>query len=196
MFEEEAASIFPLKEASVDLSCSMDAPPTQEDTAQSAHLMTLGLCRISSAKASPGAAARPAVRPPPPSRRTASRKQRLLCFLCPLQLPSRRLLDVHVRSHQAAGGFGCVCCSWKADSWEEMEPHWRSHCRRKEQKQEKKKRRRSRKQQDRKDHQPTPETYAQRHHDDHPGQTSCTEAAAVRPRRRLIGREQADRAGR
>lgn len=176
----------------MDLSCSMDPPPTQEDSAQSAHLMTLGLCRISSAKASPGAAARP----PPPSRRTASRKQRLLCFLCPLQLPSRRLLDVHVRSHQAAGGFGCVRCSWRADSWEEMEPHWRSHGRRKEQKQEKKRRRRSRKQQDRKDHQPTPETYAQRRRDDRPGQTSCTEAAAVRPRRRLIGREQADRAGR
>lgn len=122
LFEEDA-SVFPLKRASGDLS-----PPPQEDVAQSAHLRTLGLCRISSAKAPPGAAARPA---PADPRRTPPRKQRLLCLLCPLELPSRRLLDVHVRSHRAAGGFGCVCCSWKADSWEQMEPHWRSHSRRK-----------------------------------------------------------------
>lgn len=185
--------------------------------AQSAHLMTLGLCRISSAKASPRSAAPP---PPEGSLRTPSRKPSLLCFLCPLELPSRRLLDVHVRSHQAAGGFGCVRCSWKADSWEEMEPHWRSHCRRKEHREEKKRRRSSsRKQQERKaaeskaprskfsvkDPQQTPETYMQRHHDNHSGQSSfsCTEAAIVTvrlrpetPRRRLIGQEEADQAGR
>ncbi|XP_039670977.1 uncharacterized protein si:dkey-154p10.3 [Perca fluviatilis] len=49
LFEEEAA-IFPLKGRSGDLSCPMDPPATQEQMAQSAHLMTLGLCRISAAK--------------------------------------------------------------------------------------------------------------------------------------------------
>lgn len=167
--------------------------------AQSAHLMTLGLCRISSAKVSPRSAAHPAAHPPPDKcprstqpggrkwshisdhRSTASRKQRLLCFLCPLVLPSRRLLDIHVRSHQAAGGFGCVRCSWKADTWEEMEPHWRSHCRRKGHTEEKKKKRRriGRKQQERKAadskargskvHQLTSGSYTQRRRDNHSG---------------------------
>lgn len=184
MFEEEA-SIFPLKEA------SERPPPSQEDVAQSAHLRTLGLCRISSVKASPRSSAPPPVQPPPDgspkrSRRTASGRPRLLCFLCPLELPSRRLLDVHVRSHQAAGGFSCLSCSWGADSWEEMEPHWRSHWRRKEHKDEKKKKKRSssRKQLERKTEskalqmQQTPETCPQE------------------PRSRLIGQEEAEQAGR
>ncbi|XP_051809870.1 zinc finger protein Xfin, partial [Acanthochromis polyacanthus] len=54
---------------------------------------------------------------------------RLSCLLCPLTLPSRRLLDVHVRSHRPAGGFSCICCRWTADSWEELQPHW-NICRR------------------------------------------------------------------
>lgn len=188
------------------MSCSSDPPPTKEDMAQSAHLRTLGLCRISSSKASPHSSAPPAAPPPPgtsprlsqPSsltwshaadhRRRPSRRQRLRCFLCPLVLPSRRLLDIHVRSHQASGRFGCMRCSWKADSWEEMEPHWRSHCGRREHKEEKKKKRR--KQQERsaaeskisvkqinssevqKVHQQTPDSYTQRHHDNHSGQNS------------------------
>lgn len=146
MFED--SSVFPLKAASVDAA----PPPLKEDVAQSAHLRTLGLCRISSFQASPPSSARPPLPPPPGApprqsqpgslawgraashRRRPSRRQRLRCFLCPLVLPSRRLLDVHVRSHRASGGFGCVRCSWKAESWEEMEPHWRSHSRRREEK--------------------------------------------------------------
>ncbi|XP_076600565.1 uncharacterized protein LOC143328933 [Chaetodon auriga] len=171
LFEEES-SIFPLKGGPVDLSCPIDHPPTQEEMAQSAHLMTLGLCRISATKPPPpppppppSASTSQPVHPPPdasprPSQpnnlkqsETAGRqtktspsvRRRLPCLLCPLTLTSRRLLDVHVRSHRVTGGFSCICCSWTADSWEELEPHWRSHCRRrrrgrrKEQKQEKKK---------------------------------------------------------
>lgn len=161
LFEEES-SIFPLKGGSVDLSCPIDPPSTQEEMAQSAHLMTLGLCRISAAKPPPPPPSRPVQRASPvvtpdthlqtdslkPSGgETATspcrkRRLRLLCLLCPLTLPSRRLLDVHVRSHRGAGGFGCVCCSWTADSWEELEPHWRSHCRRR-----RRRRRRRRKEQ-------------------------------------------------
>ncbi|XP_047445857.1 zinc finger protein Xfin isoform X2 [Mugil cephalus] len=142
LFEEDS-SIFPLKGSSVDLSCPIDPPSSQEEMAQSAHLMTLGLCRISAVKPPP---------PPPTSSspdpdippfddqpgvlkggRTGGRRVRtssLLCLLCPLTLPTRRLLDVHIRSHRASGGFSCICCSWTVESWEELEPHWRSHSRR------------------------------------------------------------------
>ncbi|XP_056266630.1 zinc finger protein 668 isoform X2 [Pseudoliparis swirei] len=164
LFEEES-SMFPLKGGSGDLSCPIDPPATQEEMAQSAHLMTLGLCRISATKPPPPPSPRPP-RPPPEDSpclsepgslkesetgtRTGTRTgtppcsgRRLPCPLCPAVLPSRRLLDVHLRSHRTAGGFSCVRCSWTADSWEELEPHWRRHCRRRrrreEQEQEKKK---------------------------------------------------------
>ncbi|XP_060901519.1 zinc finger protein 672 isoform X3 [Labrus mixtus] len=131
--EEEEASIFPLK-GGADLSGPIDPPSTQEEMAQSAHLMTLGLCRISTAKPpAPPSTSCPAPPPPDDSPSAApplKRKRRLLCLLCPLTLPSRRLLDVHVRSHCAAGGFSCISCSWTCDSWEELETHWRGHRRR------------------------------------------------------------------
>ncbi|XP_047224676.1 oocyte zinc finger protein XlCOF6 [Girardinichthys multiradiatus] len=132
--EEEESSVFPLKGSAVDMSCPINPSSTQEEMDQSAHLMTLGLCRIS------------AVRPPAAAPSDASCLQqsrterrtemlspghrRLLCLLCPVTLPSRRLLDVHVRSHRAVGGFGCIRCNWTTDSWEALEPHWRNHCRR------------------------------------------------------------------
>ncbi|XP_071346654.1 zinc finger protein 672 isoform X2 [Trachinotus anak] len=151
--EEEDSSIFPLKGSSVDLSCPIDPSTTQEEMAQSAHLMTLGLCRISAARPPPPpTTSYGSSRHPPPSedsanppqaaslkqsrtdgqqtRTSPSGRPRLPCFLCPVTLPSHRLLDVHVRSHRAAGGFSCVRCSLTADSWEELEPHWRSQCRR------------------------------------------------------------------
>ncbi|XP_070701830.1 zinc finger protein 260 isoform X2 [Pempheris klunzingeri] len=156
LFEEDS-SIFPLKGGAVDLSCPINPPATQEEMAQSAHLMTLGLCRISASKPPPSSlpppppppsASRPA--PPPPddgllllrpdslkqsevagqTRTPPSSGRRLSCLLCPLTLASRQLLDVHVRSHRAGGGFGCVRCRRTADSWEELEPHWRGHGRR------------------------------------------------------------------
>ncbi|XP_014879877.1 zinc finger protein Xfin isoform X1 [Poecilia latipinna] len=124
LFEE--SSMFPLKGAPMELSCPTTPPCTQEQTdqsAQSAHLMTLGLCRISSVKPPPadGRDQRAGEAPPP---------GRLPCPLCPLTLPSERLLDVHVRSHRAAGGFGCSRCGRTADSWEVLEPHFRRRCRR------------------------------------------------------------------
>ncbi|XP_054870848.1 zinc finger protein 335-like [Amphiprion ocellaris] len=127
LFEEEDSSMFPLKRSSVDLSCPMDPPSTQEQMAQSAHLMTLGLCRIS--KPPPPPSTTSPVQNPPPPQAPAPPPDRLSCLLCPLTLPSRRLLDVHVRSHRPAGGFSCICCRRTADSWEELQPHW-SVCRR------------------------------------------------------------------
>lgn len=144
------------EDESVALSCPLDPPTTQEEMAQSAHLMTLGLYRISTAK-TPGTVSQPvptsADRTPQPSQPDSNRKQRekdgqaarcqLSCLLCPVTLASQRLLDIHVRSHQPSGGFSCIRCCWKVGSWEELEPHWRNHCKRKsrreEQKQDKKK---------------------------------------------------------
>ncbi|XP_040912083.1 oocyte zinc finger protein XlCOF6 isoform X2 [Toxotes jaculatrix] len=161
--QEEESSIFPLKGSSVDLSCPINTPATQEEMAQSAHLMTLGLCRISAARPPPpppSTSSRRVQHPRPPedsshlsqakslkqsrtggrqSRTSHSGRRRLPCCLCPATLPSRRLLDVHVRSHQASGGFSCIRCSWTADSWEELEPHWRSHCRRRRRREEEEK---------------------------------------------------------
>ncbi|XP_068197763.1 zinc finger protein 672 [Antennarius striatus] len=139
LFVEEG-SMFPLKGGPVDLSCHMEPPPTQEQRAQSAHLMTLGLCRISTAKPPPAPPAVTASKPlcpptedrPPPSdglKPPGAGRRALRCVLCPLMLPSQRLLEVHVRSHRAGGGFGCVRCSWTADSWEQLQPHWKGHCR-------------------------------------------------------------------
>lgn len=142
LFEEEESSIFPLKRSSVDLSCPIDPPATQEQMAQSAHLMTLGLCRISATKPPPPpSTSSPVQNPPPPLTEGGPTptpppgRRRLPCPLCPLTLPSRRLLDVHVRSHRAAGGFSCVCCRRTADSWEELQPHW-SVCRRRRRREE------------------------------------------------------------
>ncbi|KAK2822949.1 hypothetical protein Q5P01_023014 [Channa striata] len=154
LFEEEDSSIFRLKGGSVDLSCPIDPPATQEEMAQSAHLMSLGLCRISATKPPlppPATLSHSVQHPPPPAPPTHSLKQnrkgnrkppstrrKLPCLLCPLTLTPRRLLNVHIRSHHVAGGFSCVCCSWKADSWEELEPHWRSHCKRRKRRVEQK----------------------------------------------------------
>lgn len=145
--QEEDSSIFTLKGGS--LSSLADTPASQEELAQSAHLMTLGLCRISAVRAPPLPSSSPSTQLTQPHDSSANDKMKapppsLLCLLCPLTLPSRRLLDVHVRSHRASGGFGCVRCNWMADSWEEVEHHWRSHCgqrrkRRREREEKKKK---------------------------------------------------------
>uniref|UniRef100_UPI0037E9251F gastrula zinc finger protein XlCGF57.1 isoform X2 n=1 Tax=Semicossyphus pulcher TaxID=241346 RepID=UPI0037E9251F len=195
LFEEEA-SIFPLKEGSEGLSCPIHPPATQEETAQSAHLMTLGLCRISATKLPPPRPSTSQPVPPPivePPRPSQPRRRRLPCLLCPLKLPSRRRLDVHVRSHRAAGGFSCISCSWMSDSWEELESHLRSHRmmrwrrgrgrrRGKGQEQDEKKKKAAasrsiRSSASRNAHQQTHSSCKQRRNDDHSGQ-----------RGRLVGR--------
>lgn len=145
------------------LACPLNPSNTQEEMAQSAHLMTLGLYRISTAKSS-GTVSQtvpvPADHTPQTIKTDSSRKQceverkvgrsQLSCLLCTAKLGSQRLLDIHVRSHQPSGGFSCIRCSWQVDSWEELEPHWRNHCKRKgrteEQKQDKKKKKKKKEQ--------------------------------------------------
>ncbi|XP_015224953.1 PREDICTED: histone-lysine N-methyltransferase PRDM9-like isoform X1 [Cyprinodon variegatus] len=93
---------------------------------QSAHLMTLGLCRISTIK-SPVEASCLEQRTDGQREAPPLRHRQLPCLLCPVTLPSRRMLGVHVRSHRAAGGFDCPSCGWTSDSWEALELHWRNH---------------------------------------------------------------------
>ncbi|XP_042369968.1 Krueppel-like factor 13 [Plectropomus leopardus] len=213
LFEEDA-SIFPLKGDAEELSCPIHPPDTQEDTAQSAHLMTLGLCRISAAKpAAPAAPPRSSSRPlpPPPDdpprlshglkqsemdsdrRRTSPRsRKRLPCLMCPLTLPSRRLLDVHVRSHRVSGGFGCVRCSRTAATWEELEAHWRSHSRRRREELEQRRKVASRfscpvclrtfnSAASRNTHQQTKDGCRQRHDGNGSGATSCSQTLLLPP---------------
>ncbi|TNN28652.1 hypothetical protein EYF80_061200 [Liparis tanakae] len=149
LFEEES-SMFPLKGGSVD------PPATQEEMAQSAHLMTLGLCRISAPKAPPPPSPRPP-RPPPED----------------------------------------SPCLSEPGSWEELEPHWRRHCRRRG------RRRRRREEQEQEQEQEQAATsrqyscpvcrrkfrsaasrrsHAQTRHSDHSGVAPPTAATGVTPR--------------
>ncbi|XP_076023841.1 uncharacterized protein LOC143013974 [Genypterus blacodes] len=135
--EEEESSIFPLRGGSVEL--SIHPPATQEEMAQSAHLMTLGLCRIANARPPPPLPPPPAPptrfdqpcpqpdscpQQPPPldnlmesvvdqgprARAEPLHRQSLQCLLCPLTLSSKCLLDIHERSHQANPNTGGFSC--------------------------------------------------------------------------------------
>ncbi|KAJ8011113.1 hypothetical protein DPEC_G00054820 [Dallia pectoralis] len=172
LFEEEEhratddeESVFRLDaSASVNLSCpigSMAVTEPQakdEEMAQSAHLMTLGLCRISTAQKGPSGRAgahvpstpagqeglesdtsldekmdnnmsRPQGRQPAPP---SGPKQRwsLSCVLCRATLASRELLEIHLKCHDEARHFKCPQCGWTSSDWDEMERHWRAHGRR------------------------------------------------------------------
>ncbi|XP_054623115.1 zinc finger imprinted 3 [Dunckerocampus dactyliophorus] len=140
LFEEDE-SIFPLKRTSGEHPRSTDPPATQEEMAQSAHLMTLGLCRIT--------ATRTPLPPVPIQRRPVDdldqlpwkdarkdvKRRHLSCSLCLVKLPSRRLLDAHVKCHQSSSAI--TCCIKTADRWTELKPDWRKrHRRREEEKKE------------------------------------------------------------
>ncbi|KAJ8336745.1 hypothetical protein SKAU_G00379650 [Synaphobranchus kaupii] len=163
LFEEEGegeaggeAAEFRLEDASSvelpgALSYPMDSVGSEvrdEEMAQSAHLMSLGLCRISNIKGLPGAGTPeprsspaphrgeedvPLAEKPPPcgATRTAVRKpsgtRGLSCVLCHLSLASRNQLDVHLKCHDGERGFRCPRCGWAAEAWPAMERHWRAH---------------------------------------------------------------------
>ncbi|XP_007229384.3 zinc finger protein 236 isoform X1 [Astyanax mexicanus] len=119
-----------------------------EEMAQSAHLMTLGLCRISSTKC-------PSQPAPLVSRMALTTggqdvsnsfvedKQPLLtmgemqkpaeedrgfsCILCQANMASNSLLDVHLKCHDGEQGFKCPRCSWATMEWGNMERHWKGH---------------------------------------------------------------------
>ncbi|KAJ8272718.1 hypothetical protein GJAV_G00092590 [Gymnothorax javanicus] len=115
-----------------------------EEMAQSAHLMSLGLCRISNIKCLPRAGTpEPRSSPAPqprlpesaerPSRPalTGARKEPgdpgPLCVLCHMSLASLSQLEAHLKCHDSERGFRCPSCGWTSEAWPEMDRHQRSH---------------------------------------------------------------------
>lgn len=128
---------------SAEIACAED-----EEMAQSAHLMTLGLCRISSAKC-PSQPATLSVPPggqdvsetfledkqplltTPEIQKQAEEEMGLSCVFCQAVLANHRLLEVHLKCHDGEQGFKCPRCGRAAADWADMECHWRSHARKK-----------------------------------------------------------------
>lgn len=115
--------------------------------AQSAHLMTLGLCRISSAKcpSQPSALSLPqagqeisetSLEDKQPLLTTSEIQKQteeemgLSCVFCQAVLANNSLLEVHLKCHDGEQGFKCPRCGRASADWADMECHWRSHARR------------------------------------------------------------------
>ncbi|KAL4623424.1 zinc finger protein 513-like isoform X2 [Arapaima gigas] len=151
---EEAAEFHLEDSSSVELSSPLSCPmesvssETQDEVmAQSAHLMSLGLCRISSIKCLPhsgspeskSSSAQPGQESSDtpleentlhqdlmePQRVTEDTAQS--CILCHMTLPTQNLLEIHLKCHNRGQGFSCPQCSWATENWSEMEHHWRGH---------------------------------------------------------------------
>ncbi|XP_027024804.2 zinc finger protein ZFP2 isoform X1 [Tachysurus fulvidraco] len=128
---------------SADITCADD-----EEMAQSAHLMTLGLCRISSAKcpSQPVPLSVPSggqdvletsledkqpLLTTSETQKQAEEEMGLSCVFCQAVLANHSLLEVHLKCHDGEQGFKCPRCGWAAGDWADMECHWKSHARRK-----------------------------------------------------------------
>lgn len=137
--------VFQLEDASTDLTVplnsGMDTEVQDEEMAQSAHLMTLGLCRISSTKGQPSSAT--SAKSLPEGEQDAGDASMdavmqkteedggLACILCQTVASSRVMLDVHLKCHSGEQGFRCPRCGWESEEWADMEHHWRVHGKRK-----------------------------------------------------------------
>lgn len=140
--------MFHLEDAStgldVPLNSGIDTDVHDEEMAQSAHLMTLGLCRISSTKC-PASSVKGGSHPT--GEQNMDEKQPLLsvdkpqkqsgddgglsCILCQTVASSRSMLEVHLKCHKGDQGFRCPRCGWESEEWVDMEQHWRGHGKRK-----------------------------------------------------------------
>uniref|UniRef100_W5N2T7 Si:dkey-154p10.3 n=1 Tax=Lepisosteus oculatus TaxID=7918 RepID=W5N2T7_LEPOC len=125
------------------LSCPMDSTvgstceDQDEEMAQSAHLMSLGLCRISSMKthpliSEPSKALQQAQEPPDgPAKKGQdsqdTEKKTFLCSLCNLDFASKHLLEVHLKCHDGEQGFRCLKCDLFVLEWSSMEKHLQGH---------------------------------------------------------------------
>ncbi|XP_056596714.1 zinc finger protein 667 [Triplophysa dalaica] len=146
--DSEEEPVFHLEDAStgldVPLNSGIDTDVQDEEMAQSAHLMTLGLCRISSTKchaSSIKGVSRPAreqnvdeKQPLPSADKTMKQSEDdggLACILCQTVESSRSMLEVHLKCHNGDQGFRCPRCGWESEEWADMERHWRAHGKRK-----------------------------------------------------------------
>lgn len=149
--DSEEEPVFHLEDAStglaVPLNSEIDTEVQDEEMAQSAHLMTLGLCRISSTKCHPQSASSMKRLSHTASEQNMGEKQPLLsvvdlqkpsedegglaCILCQTVASSRSMLEVHLKCHNGDQGFRCPHCGWESEEWVDMERHWRGHGKRK-----------------------------------------------------------------
>ncbi|XP_016401214.1 zinc finger protein 667-like [Sinocyclocheilus rhinocerous] len=152
--DSEEEPVFQLEDANTDLAVplnsGMDTEIQDEEMAQSAHLMTLGLCRISSTKCQPQSATSAKSLSHPEGEQDAGHANMdaemqkpseedggLACILCQIVVSSRSMLEVHLKCHSGDQGFRCPRCGWESEDWVDMEQHWRGHGKRKSSKRHK-----------------------------------------------------------
>lgn len=140
--EEEEESVFRLDAAdSVNLSCPMGSVVINEakddEMAQSAHLMTLGLCRISTANKGLSGRVRTQLASTPigqkgmesdtslddkvlqpqeqqsPPLHSPKQLRKLFCVLCRSTLTSKHLLEGHLKCHDGDWGFQVHSAGWR-----------------------------------------------------------------------------------
>lgn len=159
LFEAESGPFHldaPSSVESMQLPCPGESPKTKEhkdeEEAQSEHLMSLGLCRISSMKAqSLGGSttkhkadadqnchkkprkikAKDFRGSQPLSNNDGSsvhiNKKRYICSLCSLESSSKIHHEIHFKCHDAVDRFKCYFCGCCMTEWKEMEKHVDNH---------------------------------------------------------------------
>ncbi|XP_041941255.1 zinc finger protein 2 homolog isoform X1 [Alosa sapidissima] len=150
--DSEEESVFQLRDSRTDLpnalSCRLDSDVDDEEMAQSAHLMTLGLCRISSNRVHqqssiPDSKPASGTQDPgdfiedkqtslsvPETLQQIEEDGSMSCILCHVVVSNRSLLDVHLKCHNGPQEFRCPRCGVEAQEWTDMECHWRGHSKR------------------------------------------------------------------
>ncbi|XP_072459803.1 uncharacterized protein [Notamacropus eugenii] len=155
LFEEESGQFHleePCSVVSDPLSYSPDLSESkkskEDEEAQSEHLMSLGLCRISSMK-SLGMEKKVAKldtkqemgrsrkrdtndksnssQPLKDIYSIKSGEEGYLCASCDQQFTSKDALEIHDRCHNGSQGFRCFYCNFNVTEWNLMEKHLKSH---------------------------------------------------------------------
>ncbi|KAG2458490.1 ZFP26 protein, partial [Polypterus senegalus] len=155
LFEEESNQFHLEDTGSVEsgtLSCPMSSTCEDQDDemAQSAHLMSLGLCRISSIKTQHliGEGNKSVRQTKESPENHLSEKQikdgqfisqvtcdgskegkdtNFPCSLCNLHFPCKTLLELHVKCHEGEQNFKCLHCSFFSTDWAALEKHLKEH---------------------------------------------------------------------
>ncbi|GCB61556.1 hypothetical protein scyTo_0009362, partial [Scyliorhinus torazame] len=122
--------------------------PEDDEEAQSEHLMSLGLCRISNnnkthtvnlegnddhvilrkqrqlskKKRSENKYSNNVKKPP-----TGSKNEHYICKMCKLDLKSKDIYNLHLNCHDSDTGFKCMYCGCCMTEWNLMEQHLKSH---------------------------------------------------------------------
>ncbi|KAG8442459.1 hypothetical protein GDO86_011302 [Hymenochirus boettgeri] len=153
LFGEES-SPFQLDEAvpveSITSSVNVNSPPSRksktEEDAQCEHLLSLGLCRISSIKSnsSTGEVCKSKIKRNISKRYSKTTTdanceqvsrvvqsciddKKYLCKICQLHLKTKDSLRVHMQCHKDDGGFKCLYCECYISEWNLMEKHIHTH---------------------------------------------------------------------